>query len=61
MIEDTETAYIQRQWTDEFDVTESALTIARDFGRGGGTLTITPEDRPDDLALIEKLAPRCEA
>jgi len=60
LIEDTEIAYIQRQWTDEFDVTESALAIARDFGREVGTLTITPEDQPGDLALIEELAPRFE-
>jgi len=57
LIDDAEIAYIQQQWIDEFDVTVSALTIAREFGREVGTLTITSEGKSDDLALIEKLAP----
>jgi len=60
LIEDAEIAYIQQQWTDKFDVTASALTIAREFGWEVGTLTITPEDKSDDLALIEELAPHFE-
>ncbi len=36
------------------------MTIAREFGREVGTLTITPEDKSDDLDLIEELAPHFE-
>ena len=60
LIEDAEIAYIQQQWAEKFDVTNSALAIARDYGREVGTLTLTSEDLSRDLALIEDLAPRFE-
>ncbi|AFL74413.1 DNA phosphorothioation system sulfurtransferase DndC [Thiocystis violascens] len=60
LIEDAEIAYIQKQWSDKFDVTDSALAIAREFGREVGALKIKPEDSFSDLALIEELAPRFE-
>jgi DNA sulfur modification protein DndC len=58
LIEDAEISYIQQQWTDKFDVTDSALAIAREFGSEVGALKITHEDSFSDLALIEELAPR---
>ena len=60
LIEDAEIAYIQQQWTDKFDVTDSALAIAREFKREVGAVTLTPEDLSRDLALIDELAPRFE-
>ncbi len=60
LIEDAEISYIQQQWSDKFDVTDSALAIAREFGREVGSLKVTPEDTSSDLALIEELAPRFE-
>lgn len=60
LIEDAEIAYIQQEWADKFDVTNSALAIAREYGREVGTLTLTSEDLSRDLALIEDLAPRFE-
>lgn len=60
LIEDAEIAYIQQQWTEKFDVTNSALAIAKEYGREVGTLNILSEDLSKDLALIEELAPRFE-
>ncbi|UHD15557.1 DNA phosphorothioation system sulfurtransferase DndC [Thiocapsa bogorovii] len=60
LIEDAEIAYIQQQWTEKFDVTDSALAIAREYGREVGALSLTSEDLSRDLALIEDLAPRFE-
>lgn len=60
LIEDAEIAYVQQQWSKKFDVTNSALAIAKEYGREVGVLTITSEDLSRDLVLIEELAPRFE-
>ncbi len=60
LIDDAEIAYIQQQWTDKFDVTDSALAIAREYGREVGAVTLKAEDLSRDIALIEELAPRFE-
>jgi len=60
LIADAEIAYIQQQWSEKFDVTDSALGIAREFAREVGNVTITVNDLSRDLALIEELAPRFE-
>lgn len=60
LISDAEIAYIQQEWTNSFDVSESAVAIARDFGREIGGLAMVHEDHPAELALIERLAPEYE-
>ena len=60
LISDAELAYIQQQWTKDFDANESALGLALAAGREVAALPTTPEDHATDLALIEQLAPEFE-
>jgi DNA sulfur modification protein DndC len=60
LISEAELAYIQQQWTKDFDANESALGLARAAGREVAALPTTPEDHATDLALIEQLAPEFE-
>lgn len=60
LISDTEIAFIQQQWNDDFDVNDSALTIAEEFGREVSAVPKPHQDRASDLQLIESLAPDYE-
>lgn len=60
LVSDAELAYIQQQWTKDFDANESALALARTSGREVSAMPPTPEDHATDLALIEQMAPDFE-